>query len=55
MTKLELAYIETLNTLGSDIPTAEIQRIVDHEHEMADPRFAAELVKRAKVKLIEIN
>lgn len=55
MTKLEEAYADTLNILGSDILDSEMQAIVDHEHALADPRFARELAKRWTVNRLLTN
>lgn len=47
MTKLEEAYVSTLNLMGSDIVRdPEMQAIIDHEHALADPLFARELAQR---------
>lgn len=50
MTKLEEAYIDTLNLLGSDVREPLMQEIVDHEHALADPVFEAELKRRVNLK-----
>lgn len=50
MTKKQLVYIDTLNLLGSDLRDPLLQEIVDHEHALADPRFAREMAKRCTVK-----
>lgn len=55
MTKLEEAYAETLNMLGSEVLDPLMQDIVDHEHALADPRFARELARRMTVKRFLVN
>lgn len=40
MTKEYEAFIQNLNTFGSDIEPPEIQAIIDHEHALADPMWA---------------
>lgn len=48
MTKAQEVYAETLNLIGSDLveePT--LRRILDHEHELADPAFELILAERA--------
>lgn len=46
MTKRQLAYIDTLNLLGSDPLDPLLQGIVDREHALADWRFAIEMTRR---------
>lgn len=46
MTKLMEAYADTLNLLGSDVLDDDLQAVVDHEHELADPEFARLLKAR---------
>ncbi len=46
MTYAQEVYNETLNLLGSDVRSPEMQALVDHEHELADPEFKALLESR---------
>lgn len=48
MTKAQEVYADTLNLIGSDLdeePT--LRRLLDHEHELADPAFELILAERA--------
>lgn len=53
MTKAEEAYFATLNLLGSDVQPPEIQKLLDREHALADPNFAAYLKRVATLEAVK--
>ena len=49
MTREMETYVTTLNLFGSDV-IPELQPILDYEHALAEPEFAAELNLRRELK-----